>query len=108
MAERYDRQMILDFLTQLVGELKIQQMELEGKLLPPKVKQVVDQYRRKWGAQVVPDYDDFQFVLADVKGTGDKNRQELAALRSQQFDRAFGFVQLLQELGIVQAKEQAT
>jgi hypothetical protein len=99
--------MILDFLTQLVGELKIQQLELEGKPIPPKVKQGVDQYRRKWSAQVVPDYDDFQFVLADVKGIGDQNRQELAALRSQQFGRAFGFVQLLQELGIVQGKEQA-
>ena len=39
MNRTYDKQMIVDWLQQFMGELKAEQLELEGKSVPPGVRQ---------------------------------------------------------------------
>jgi hypothetical protein len=106
MTRAYDKRMILDWLQQLVGELKAQQLELEGESVPPGVQQGLTKFRSKWGEEIVPSFDTFELALAVCNGDEQEEQKKLAEVRKQQFAKAMGFWQMLEELGIFQQNRQ--
>jgi hypothetical protein len=104
MNRTYDKQMIADWLQQFLGELKSQQLELEGKSVPTGVRQGLNKFRSKWGAEIVPSFDTFEFRLAAFNGDEDEERKKLAEARRRQFGTAMGFLKMLEEVGIFSCK----
>lgn len=101
----YDHQMMFDQTQQLLGELKLQQLELEGKPLPPGIQRGVERFRAKYGDKtLVPPLDDFDAVLADFNEEAGERRKALAALRKQQFDKVMAYVEVLKALGVIAVK----
>jgi hypothetical protein len=108
MNKNYDKQMLLDWWQQTVGELKSQQLELEGKPIPPGVEKGISKFRNKWGGeQVVPDFNTFEFGLACFNGDEEEERKKLAVTRKQQFARMMAAWKVLEELGIFQTNRQS-
>jgi len=108
MNKSYDKQMLLDWFQQTVGELKSQQLELEGKPVPPGVEKGIGKFRSKWGGeQVVPDFNTFDFALASFQGDEEEDRKKLAETRKGQFDKMMAAWNVLEELGIFQTSRQA-
>lgn len=104
----YDRQMIFDFLQQLLGELKLQQYELESKPLPPGIQKGVEKFCTKWGGStLVTPLNEFDLVLAEFNGKSDQRREKLAATRKEQFDQTMRLIETLKTLGIFNVKNQA-
>jgi hypothetical protein len=108
MTRTYDKQMLLDCLQQTLGELKSQQLELEGKMIPPSVEKGVNKFRGKWGGQqIVPDFNTFEFGLACLQGDEEEERKKLAETRKQQFDKMMAAWKVLEELGIFRTSRQS-
>jgi hypothetical protein len=107
MMTVYDRQMLHDFLQQVLGELKLQQLELEGQSLPPGIQRGVEKFRNKWGGStLVPPLNEFDIVLADLSEEAAKRMKELACTRKDQFDRAMDFIKVLKALGLFNVQTQ--
>jgi hypothetical protein len=106
MTRNYDKKMLVDWHQQLMGELKSEQLELEGKSVPPGVQQGLTKFRSKWGTEIVPSFDTFEFALAAFYGHEEEERKKLAEARRQQFETAMAFWQMLKEVGIVKLKNK--
>jgi len=100
MTRTYDKQMILDWLQQLLGELKSQQLELEGKSVPPGVRQGLTKFRAKWGTEIVANFDTFDFALASITGHEEEERKKLVEARKHQFETAMAFWKMIEELSV--------
>ena len=103
----YDCEMLHDFLQQVAGELKLQQLELEGQPLPPGIQKGVEKFRSKrGGSTLVPPLNDFDIALADMNEEAANRLTELASTRKYQFDRAMDFIKVLKALGLFNVQTQ--
>jgi hypothetical protein len=107
MTQGYDKQMLLDWFQQTLGELKSQQLELEGNMIPPGVEKGLNKFRSKWGGQqIVPDFNTFEFGLACFQGDEAEERQKLAETRKRQFGQVMTAWKVLEELGVFKSNRQ--
>jgi hypothetical protein len=107
MSKNYDMQMFLDWFQQCMGELKVQQLQLDGQLVPPGIERGVSKFRNKWGGrQVVPDFETFEFTVACFQGDEQQERQKLAEVRKRQFETVMAAYKTLEELGVFKPNRQ--
>lgn len=100
--KRYDKRAIKEFLMQVAGELRLQEFALEGKPVPPKLQERVEQFRSKSGVELLPDAGLLGFLASDPDGDGDAQRdaarQALVSRRQSQMKHVVGVIDLLGEL----------
>ncbi len=100
MKKMYDKTMISDWLQQAMGELRSQQLVLEGEPASPVIEKGLEKFRSRWGGEpVIPNLAS-DFALAACTGDDDQDRRKLAETRGQQCDHVMETFRMLRDLGV--------
>jgi hypothetical protein len=101
-SQSHDKRAIKEFLMHLAGELRLQELALEGKPVPPKLQQGVRERRTKFGSELLPDAGLLCFLANDPDDEGDAQRdaarQAVVSRRRDQLKQVMGVIELLGEL----------
>lgn len=101
-AKRHDKQAIKEFLIHAAGELRLQELALAGKAVPPNIQNGVTQFRAKYGVELLPNADLLCFLANDPDGEGDQQRdaarQALVQRRHDQLKQVASVIELLGEM----------
>lgn len=101
-GQSHDKRAIKEFLMHVAGELRLQELALEGKPVPPKLQQGVTERRAKFGSELLPDAGLLGFLASDPEGDGDTQRdaarQAMVSRRQSQMKQVVGVIDLLNEL----------
>ncbi len=101
-SQRHDKRAIKEFLMHAAGELRLQELALEGKPVPPKLQQGVTERRAKFGSELLPDAGLLGFLASDPDEDDDAQRdaarQALVTRRREQMKQVMGVIDLLGEL----------
>jgi hypothetical protein len=101
-SHSHDKRAIKEFLMHLAGELRLQELALEGKPVPPKLQQGINERRTKFGSELLPDAGLLCFLATDPDDEGDAQRdaarQAVVNRRRDQLKQVMGVIDLLGEL----------
>lgn len=101
-SQPLDRRTIKEFLMHAAGEVRLQELTLDGKPVPPRLQQGVSQFRAKYGSELLPDAGLLNFLANDPLGDEDAQRdaarQALVTRRREQLRQLMGVIELLGEL----------
>jgi hypothetical protein len=100
--QRHDKRAIKEFLTHAAGELRMQELALDGKPVPPKLQQGVTERRAKFGSELLPDAGLLCFLASDPEEDDDTQRdaarRAMVRRRQEQMKQVVGVMDLLGEL----------
>lgn len=98
----HDKRAIKEFLMHLAGELRLQEIALDGKPVPPNLQKGVSQFRSKFGADLLPDAELLCFLAGDPDDDDEVQRnaarQAFASRRRDQLKQVLAVITLLGEL----------
>lgn len=101
-TQRHDQRAIKEFLMHLAGELRLQELALEGKPVPPNLHKGITQLRSKFGTELLPDAGLLSFLSNDPNEEDDAHRdaarQAVVSRRREQVKQVTGVIALLGEV----------
>lgn len=96
-----EKRAVKEFLMHLAGELRMQELALEGKPASPSLQKRVTQFRSQHGSDLLPEVGLMCFLAGDSDDGGaqrDATRQALASRRRDQLEQVKGVIALLGEV----------
>ena len=101
-SQNHDKRAIKEFLMHLAGELRLQELALEGKPVPPNLQKGVSLFRTKYGTELLPDAGLLCFLANDPDGDSEEQRdaarQAVLQRRRDQAKQVVGVIGLLGEV----------
>lgn len=101
-SQSHDLRAIKEFLMHLAGELRLHELALEGKPVPPNLQKGVSQRRSKFGTELLPDPGLLCFLASDPDTDSEEQRdaarQAYLQRRRDQAKQVLGVIGLLGEL----------
>jgi hypothetical protein len=101
-TQRHDQRAIKEFLMHIAGELRLHQLALEGKPVPPNLHKGITERRIKFGTKLLPDSESLSFLSNDPNEGDDAHRdaarQAEVSLRNEQLKQVMGVIALLGEV----------
>lgn len=101
-THRHDKRRVKEFLLHLAAELRVRELALEGKPVPPRLQEGIAKRRIKFGSELIPDAGLMTFLACDPGGQDDPQRhaarQAVLGRRRDKLVQVMGVIELLDDL----------